>query len=130
MAYQLTGSCSQCGQCCKASFINKRKMCLKNNVIDEELYCDFIEKRADGKFYCSMIVERLRVDSTLTISKELDVELITSDIKTKIGMSDEQAIWCCRNMHFPDPNVERWRKVLDDKEKYGVPNCTFSYEVS
>lgn len=126
--YTLTGNCCQCGQCCKASFISK-VLCQNNNIIDGELYCDFIEKQPDGKFYCQMIVLAKTADETIDISQVLDPAVITSTMRTELDMTDKQAEYCCGVMAFPDLNVqERWKRVLDEKEKYKIPKCTFSYE--
>ena len=118
----ITNKCCQCGDCCKPPII-PLKMCKTNNVIDGDLYCDFIEKRADGKFYCKWIVLAKETDATLEISKAVDSAIITSDIKDTLDMSDEQALFCTRNMHFPDSTSGR-RTIAQGL----VPNCSVTFE--
>ena len=125
--YVLTGSCSKCGQCCRAGFISKI-MCVKNNLIDGVHYCDFLTKQPDGKFYCSMIVEAKTVDIAVDISKVLDEKIITEDMRTSLDMTDEQVKWACSVINFPDPNKNNWRDQLDNKKWWGLDKCTFSYE--
>ena len=127
--YRLTGSCSQCGQCCRADFINKI-MCVENNIIDDVQYCDFLTKQPDGKFYCAMILERQKIEPDFCISKTIDEKVITAEMRTSLDMTDEQVKWACSVMNFPDPNKNHWRHLLQNKAKWGIEKCTFGFEAA
>ena len=127
--YKLTGYCCQCGQCCRAGFVHKR-MCLNKNIIDGVQYCDFLEKRIDGKFYCPLVEKVKEFDETFSISKSIDPSIITPIMRTSLDMTDEQVKWTCSVMHFPDPNNRDWRAMLDNKLRWGLEKCTFSYEAT
>ena len=123
MSYIREGYCSQCGQCCRAFFISK-KMVTQNNVIDGELYCDFVEKRIDGKFYC-LLVEKLKlINPDIDIGSTVSKELVTTEMKEAISMDNEQADWCVGELAYPDPTREEHNPTRHNiKEKH--PKCTY-----
>lgn len=125
--YVQTGYCSQCGQCCRAGFINKI-MCLENNFIDGVQYCDFVERKEDGKFYCLLIIEQQKADAEFDISKEADEKDISPEVRVLVGMTDEQIKYCCSVLPFPAPSNSTWRMYLRHKDRFGISKCTFSFE--
>lgn len=129
--YVMLNTCSQCGECCLSAFINS-KMSKNNNVINGRQYCDFAYAFND-KILCRLIEKIILVTSAdVSIGQTLDTEIVTNEIKSMIDMTAEQFEYCANIMSFPDVNNEEkgqwWKQVLDDKVKFGIPSCTFSYK--
>lgn len=116
------GYCSQCGDCCRSKHI-KAVMSQNDNVIDGVQYCDFARKE-DGKFICSLIERLKTLDDKIDIGTVIDSKIVTTDIKTELGMTDEQARWCCGEIDYPNPEKDNHTPPHHYVNKTH-PNCTF-----
>ena len=99
-------------------------MCKTNNVIDGELYCDFVHKEPDGKFVCALVEKLKLADEGIDIGATVDKNLATPALKTAIGMSDVQADWCLGELDYPNPKVSAHtppNHIIHDKH----PLCTY-----
>ena len=95
-----------------------------NNVIDGELYCDFIEKRPDGKFYC-LLVEQLKLaDESIDIGAAVNKSLATTAVKEALEMSDLQANWCMGELDYPNHEKENHTPPRHNIQKRH-PKCTY-----